>query len=221
MFCMQSVKDIDGRGKLLAVPQSWKQLWQLSKERRNLQTKELIGLCNIAYYAEIQKIGEFFQTRFSRNSAGMLSIFCGWSWQTHQCWRWTISSKNQIWKQNWTDRWKTSFPRWRKFWLDFKVPSTCNFEISVWVNACRDAMQNCRQIAATNTVILIDDQVNEASACSGKHAARDVTLTAKGNFEQGHLPIPEGSWSIVPCSRDFPSHVQSVFPKRQSHGQGT
>ena len=106
---------------------------------------------------------------------------------------------------------------------DFEVPSTSNFEISVSVNACTDAMQNCRLIAANNTVILIDDQVNEASVCSGKHAAIYVTLIAKGNFVQGHLPIQEGSWSVVPCSRDLPSDAQPVYflSKRQFGGQGT
>ena len=47
-------------------------------ERANESTeKELVRLCKIADYAEIQKIGEFLQTRPSRNSVAMLSIPCG------------------------------------------------------------------------------------------------------------------------------------------------
>ena len=38
--------------------------------------------------------------------------------------------------------------------IDVKVPSTDNAEMLVWVNACTEEVQNCRQIAASNTVIL-------------------------------------------------------------------
>ena len=47
-------------------------------ERANETTdKEVVRLCEIADYAEIRKIGEFFQTRPARTSAGMLGILCG------------------------------------------------------------------------------------------------------------------------------------------------
>ena len=38
--------------------------------------------------------------------------------------------------------------------IDVKVPSTENHANSACVNACTDEVQNCRQFAATHTVIL-------------------------------------------------------------------
>ena len=74
-------------------------------------------------------------------------------------------------------------------------------------------MQNCRQIAATNSVILIDDKVNEASVGSGKHATRDVLLTAKGNSVQGHLP--NSRRKLICCSmfKRFSQSCAVSFPK--------
>ena len=80
-----------------------------------------------------------------------------------------------------------------------------------WVNTCKDEVQNCRQIAAINTVILRDDQINEAPEISWEPAAKGVTLTAKRNLEQEHLPVHERMWSIVPCSRDRPDKAQSCL----------
>ena len=53
-----------------------KQQRQLAKERTKRQTRNLCDL-KIADYAETLKIGEFFQRRLARNSAGMLCIPCG------------------------------------------------------------------------------------------------------------------------------------------------
>ena len=64
--------------------------------------------------------------------------------------------------------------------LDVKVPSTSQPVILVWVNARTEEVQNCRQIAATNTVILRENQSNETSEGSGEPVAQNVTLTAKG-----------------------------------------
>ena len=51
---------------------------QLSKERTNLQTKNLFDCVKLQFfYAEILKIGEFCQTRPSRNSDEMIRIPCG------------------------------------------------------------------------------------------------------------------------------------------------
>ena len=54
-----------------------------------------------------------------------------------------------------------------------QAPATLRYQFGA--NACTDEIQNYRQIAATDTVILIDDQINETSASSKKPAARDVS----------------------------------------------
>ena len=63
-------------GNLQQIPNQ--QTTKAVAERANGTTaNELVRLCKIADYAEIQKIGEFFQTRHARNSAGMPSILRG------------------------------------------------------------------------------------------------------------------------------------------------
>ena len=104
---------------------------------------------------------------------------------------------------------------------DVKVPSTSNFEILIWVNAFTDEVQHCRQIAAINTVILTENQNNETSEGPGEPVAPSVTLIAKGDLEQEHLPTQRQTWSIVPCSRDLPGKTQSGCSKGQSGLQGT
>ena len=64
------------------------------------------------------------------------------------------------------------------------------------------------------TVIPKDYQNNETSESSGKPAARGVTLRAKGDLEQEHLPIHERSWSIVLCLRDLPGNVHPNSSKK-------
>ena len=93
--------------------------------------------------------------------------------------------------------------------IDVKVPSTSDPEILIWVDARTEEFQNCRQIAAINTVILTEHQSNQTSQGSGKPVAQNVTLKAKGNFEHEQPPIQGRSWSIVPCSRDLPEMTQS------------
>ena len=93
--------------------------------------------------------------------------------------------------------------------IDVNVQSTSKPEMLVRVNACTDEVQNCRQVAETNTVILIESQNNETSESSGEHEAKSVTLTAKEDLEQEHLPIHERRWSFVPCSRDLPGNARA------------
>ena len=83
------------------------------------------------------------------------------------------------------------------------VSSTSNPQILVWLNACTEEVQNCRQIAAIGTVIQTDYQYKETSEGSGEPVAQGVTLT-KGNLEHENLPLQGRSRSIVPCSRDLP-----------------
>ena len=90
--------------------------------------------------------------------------------------------------------------------IDGKVPSTSNPEILTWVNLRTEEVQNCRQIAAINTVILSENQSNETSQGLGKLA---VKVTAKGILEHEQPPIQGRSWSIVPCSRHLPEMTQS------------
>ena len=91
------------------------------------------------------------------------------------------------------------------------VPSTENPEKLVWENACTNEVQNCRQVAATNTVILEENPNCETSETSGHPAARYVTLRAKGHLEQEPQPFQKRTWSIVPCSRDLPDNVELGF----------
>ena len=216
MFAMQAVKNWRQR-EISGYFRIMKQLRQLSKERAILQTKNLFDCVTLRITQKSRRSGnsckqDFLDTalecsaKFAEKLADPPVLKVDYFFEESDLEAELSRSKKYV------------FSTVKE---DFKVPSTFNFEISVWVNACRDAMQNCRRIAATNTVILMDDQVNEASASSGKHAARDVTLTAKGNFVQGHMAIPEGSWSIDPCSRYLPSDAQSIFPRWQPDGQGT
>ena len=64
-----------------------------------------------------------------------------------------LTSKNAQ-KQNWANRRHDIFDTERCSGIDVKVPSTENPEILFWVNACANEVQICRQIVATNTVIL-------------------------------------------------------------------
>ena len=75
----------------------------------------------------------------------------------------------------------------------------------------QETTKSVRQIAATNTIILKENQNNQTSEGSGEPAAQGVTLIAKGDLDQGHLPIHDRSWSFVPCSRDLPGNAQSGF----------
>ena len=53
-----------------------------------------------------------------------------------------------------------------------KVPSTSGPEILIWANARTEEVENCRQIAAVNTVILKEHQNNETSGSSGTGCVR-------------------------------------------------
>ena len=86
----------------------------------------------------------------------------------------------------------------------------------VWVSACTDEVQNSRQIAATNTVILRENPDNETPESSGQLAAKGVTLKAEGVFEQEPQPFHKRTWSVVSCSRDLPENVVwGFFTERQ------
>ena len=84
----------------------------------------------------------------------------------------------------------------------------------VWVNACADEVQNCQQVAASNTVILRENPNNEMPESSGQPAAKGVTLRAKGDLEQEPQPLHKRISSIVPCSRDLPENAESGFSKK-------
>ena len=96
-----------------------------------------------------------------------------------------------------------------------KVPSASTPEILIWVSACTEEVQKCRQIAAINTVILTDNQNDETSEGSGEPVSQGVTLIAKEDLEQEHLPIQGTNWSIAPCSRDNPGNAQSSFSTKK------
>ena len=72
-------------------------------------------------------------------------------------------ARNIAGKQNWADQRNEYFSQRSVLgrWCEMKVPSTSNPEILITVNACTDEVRNCRQIAATNTVIRMENQINE------------------------------------------------------------
>ena len=99
------------------------------------------------------------------------------SWHTNQYWRLKITSKSFARMQIWSDQRNTWFSTGIAG-TDVIVPSASIPEI--WVNACTGEVQICRQIAATDTFILTENQSNETSESSGQPAAQDATLIAKG-----------------------------------------
>ena len=111
---------------------------------------------------------------------------------------------------------KLFFDMERCLGMDVKVPSTGNPETLVWVNACTDEVQNCRQIAAINTVIPTENKNGETSEDSREPVAQIVTLIAKGKIEHEQPPIHGRSWSVVPCSRDLPEKTQSGLSKKEA-----
>ena len=95
-----------------------------------------------------------------------------------------------------------------------KVPSTENPVKLVWVNACTNEVQSCRQLAAINIVVLKENPDTEASARPGQLVAGNVTLEAKGDLEQEPQPLQRRIWSIVPWSRKVPLDVDTCFSKK-------
>ena len=80
----------------------------------------------------------------------------------------------------------------------------------VWVNACTEKVQNCRQNVAINTVVLTKNQNSQTPGSTRKLVAKGVTLKAEGDLEEEHLRTHGRIWSIVPCSRDLPDNVHSA-----------
>ena len=71
-----------------------------------------------------------------------------------------MTSKNQAWKHNWANQ-RNVFNKEGSSSIDVEVPSTNDPEMLVWVSSFTDEVQNGRQIAAINTVILKGNQSNE------------------------------------------------------------
>ena len=73
LACIQ--REIDGRGKALATTETTNKKDVCRKSER----KDRRRTCSTKFadHADILKIGELFQTRLARNSAGLLSIPCG------------------------------------------------------------------------------------------------------------------------------------------------
>ena len=109
--------------------------------------------------------------------------------------------------------------------MGVKVQSTSNPEIFIWVNTSTEEVQNCRQIAAMNTVILTENQSNETSEGTGKFVAQHVTLKAKGNLVHVQQPI-QGTGALpwrdyIRCIlKDNPNMIKGLTPC-QIHGKLT
>ena len=67
----------------------------------------------------------------------------------------------KIGKQHWATKELNMFNKEGSAGIDVKVPSTDNPEKVIWVIACTEEVQCCRQIAAINTVMVMENQNNE------------------------------------------------------------
>ena len=119
LTCRQ--RKIDGRGKLFTDSTDKKD----SCRRANGKTDEEVDpLRKVVDDAEILEVGEFLACQKQRwNAQHTLRR----NWQTNQCWRWMITSKNQSRKQNWADH-RYLFSKEGSWGIDVKVPSTSNPE---------------------------------------------------------------------------------------------
>ena len=99
--------------------------------------------------------------------------------------------------------------------IDVQVPSTANPELLVWTNACTDEVQNCRQIAATNTVIPKENPKNVTSESTGQPAARDVTLKARETLCKNLSHFRKELRILFHAHEIFQIMSNQFFPKRQ------
>ena len=152
---------------------------------------------------------EFLQTRALRNSAGLLVIPCGEADRPTSVEGGRILQRTNPGSRIGPIKETRVFNKEGSAGIDVKVESISNPEILIWVNACTEEVQNCREIAAIKTLILTENRSNETSEGSGKLVAQNVKLQAKGNLEHEQPPIQGRSWSMVPRSRDLPEMSQS------------
>ena len=82
--------------------------------------------------------------------------------------------------------------------IDVKVPCTENPAMLVWENGCADEVQNCRQIAATDTVTRKENQNNETSESSGQPPTEGGALRAMGRLSARTSAISQKN--LVCCS---------------------
>ena len=141
-------------------------------------------------------IGKFFQTTPPRSSAGLLSKPHGEVDRPTNTKNGTslrkIIPSSRIGPINEINR----FSKEGSAGFGVEVPNTSNPELLICVIVCTE-VQNCRQIAAINTVILTEKSSNETSEGSGKVGAQNVSLKAKGNLEHEQLPLQDIIWSVV------------------------
>ena len=171
-----------------------------------VRDKELVRLCNVANYAETLILG----AERSDKNGKFCAPLCGEVDRRTNSGGRCILRRIRRWKQNWASQRNMFFDTERCSGFDVIVPSTENPpEKFVWVSACTNEVQNCRQIAAINTIILRENPDNEAPASSGQLAARNATVKAKKDLEQEFQPLKIRAWSVVPCSREVPDDVFS------------
>ena len=65
---------------------------------------------------------------------------------------------------------------------DVQVLRTSDPEILIWVNACTEEVQTCRQIAAINPVTLTENQSNETSEGSGATCSTRCHIDSQGKL---------------------------------------
>ena len=153
-------------GNLLLLPnhQTTKAVVERATKR---QTKNIFDCVQIAASAETLKISEFLQVRPARDSAGLLSISCGEADRPTCVGGGQVLRRIILGSRLGPVKERNIFKQEGSSGIDVKVPSTNDPEISIWVHACTDEVQNCRQIAAIKTIILTENPSNETSEASG------------------------------------------------------
>ena len=158
-------------------------------ERTNVaRDKQVVPLYDTTDYAENLNIGQYLQTRPAGNCSGMFCTPCG------EVVRPTNSTNGRLLRRK-IPRSKirpieemTIFDTEGCSGIDVKVPSTENPEMLVWASACTNEVQNCRQIASTNTVVLTENPHNETPE-TGQLVAKGVTWKAEGDLELEPQPF--------------------------------
>ena len=155
----------EAEGNVWLIPN--KETTEAVVERANVTTdKEIVRLCKIAGYAEILKIGQFFLTSLQETVLECSAHFAEML---------TDEPAPQVDDYFEESVLEAKLGRSKRIdifhnegcWdIDVKVPNTSNSEILVWVSAGTDEIQNCRQIAAINKVILKENQKNETPESS-------------------------------------------------------
>ena len=119
-------------------------------KKRDKRTRSIVS-------AEILKIGQYFSNKGSKKQFWK-ALQTLRRRKTNQLDGWTCIPKNQSVLEAESGQSKKICSTKKDARVDVNVPSPNKLVMLVWVNVCKNEVQNCRQIAATNTVILKESQ---------------------------------------------------------------